>query len=179
MEKGKARFHKCGSTNVRYACAAESFVTIALKSTIFELQKSFKYKFSCTINFQENETDKKFDLSPKKGEGRTPPLSYGPVDGYWGSSNRNHKSDCVVCRVLAFVSMVACVRAAAVPAQGCHCFGQLHRLCCHLTSHQLFCDGLMLRVYPLYCRPTVAGLCRMFLRSLVSGLDKGGALVVQ
>ena len=179
MEKGKARFHKCGSTNVRYACAAESFAKIALKSTIFELQKSFKYKFSCTINFQENETDKKFDLSPKKGEGRTPPLSYGPVDGHWGSSNRNHKSDCVVCRVLAFVSMVACVRAAAVPAQGCHCFGQLHRLCCHLTSHQLFCDGLMLRVYPLYCRPTVAGLCRMFLRSMVSGLDKGGALVVQ
>ena len=56
----------CGSTNVRYACGAENFAKTALKSTIFELQKSFKYKFSCTINFLKNETDKNLDIFAPK-----------------------------------------------------------------------------------------------------------------
>ena len=57
----------CGSTNVGYACAAENFAKIALKSTILELQKSFKYKFSRIINFLKNETNTTLIYLQKKG----------------------------------------------------------------------------------------------------------------
>ena len=41
---------------------ARNFRKKAVKSTIFELQKSFKYKFACTINFLKNEKDNKYEV---------------------------------------------------------------------------------------------------------------------
>ena len=65
-ENGGARFQSCGSHKVKSACTAENFTKMGVKSTVFELQKSYKHKRSCTINFLNNETKKMFS-HPKMG----------------------------------------------------------------------------------------------------------------
>ena len=62
-----------GSQELKNTCAAENFAKMALKSAIFELQKSFRHKFLSTINFLKNETGKK-KFRPQKGGGERPPL---------------------------------------------------------------------------------------------------------
>ena len=47
FENGGARLQNDGSHKVKSACAAEIFIKMGLKSTILELQRSFKYKRSC------------------------------------------------------------------------------------------------------------------------------------
>ena len=44
FEKGGARSYTYGSQELKNACAAENFAKTALKSAIFELQKSFRHK---------------------------------------------------------------------------------------------------------------------------------------
>ena len=41
---GGARFQSCGSHKVKSACTAENFTKMGVKSTVFELQKSYKHK---------------------------------------------------------------------------------------------------------------------------------------
>ena len=45
-----------GKSLVYKACAAENFRKIGVKSTVLELQKTYRYKSSSLINFQNNET---------------------------------------------------------------------------------------------------------------------------
>ena len=52
-----------------------------IKSTSFEIQKSFKHKFLCTINFKKNESDKKNFLSSKKGGSRGKVWQMDPPEG--------------------------------------------------------------------------------------------------
>ena len=75
FENGGARLQNCGSHKVKSAYAAEIFRKIGLKSTILELQRSFKYKRSCTINFQKNEARKNVLTSSDRGGGRPPPYA--------------------------------------------------------------------------------------------------------
>ena len=56
LQMGGARFPGNGSQQVKSACAAEFFTKNGVKSTVLELQKSYKHKSSCTINFLKNET---------------------------------------------------------------------------------------------------------------------------
>ena len=58
IKKRGARSFTYGSQSFKNACAAENFAKMALKSAIFELQKSFRHKFLSTINFLKNETGK-------------------------------------------------------------------------------------------------------------------------
>ena len=43
-------------SGVYKACTAENFRKIDVKSTVLELQKTYRYKSSSLINFQNNET---------------------------------------------------------------------------------------------------------------------------
>ena len=54
-KKGGARLQIFGGHEVKNACVAEIFTKTNVKSTVFELQKSYRHKSSCTINFQRNE----------------------------------------------------------------------------------------------------------------------------
>ena len=56
QKRGGARLQIFGGHEVKNACAAEIFTKTSVKSTVFELQKSYRHKSSCTINFQKNET---------------------------------------------------------------------------------------------------------------------------
>ena len=46
-----------GNSEVYKACTAENGRKIGVKSTVLELQKSFKHKSSSLNNFQKNEPD--------------------------------------------------------------------------------------------------------------------------
>ena len=74
---GGGRIQNYRSRKVKSACTAENFTKMGLKSTILELQRSFKYKSSCTINFQKNEARKNV-LTSSDG-GRCPPPYTWPV----------------------------------------------------------------------------------------------------
>ena len=63
MKKKKLKLH--------HACAAEIFTKTSVKSTVFELQNSYRHNSSCTINFQKNETNGR--KVPKRGKD-APPL---------------------------------------------------------------------------------------------------------
>ena len=69
-KNGGAGFQNYGSHIVKSACEADFFTKIDVKSTVFELQKSYKHKSSYTINFLKNDTKKMFS-STKMG-GRPP-----------------------------------------------------------------------------------------------------------
>ena len=45
-----------GKSGVYKACAAEKLRKIGVKSTVLELQRSYRYKSSSLINFQNNES---------------------------------------------------------------------------------------------------------------------------
>ena len=45
-----------GNSEVYKACTAENVRKIGVKSTVLELQKTYRYKSSSLINFQNNET---------------------------------------------------------------------------------------------------------------------------
>ena len=55
FEKGGARLYTYGRQELKTGCAAENFANLALKSAIFELQKNFRHKCSCTMNLLKNE----------------------------------------------------------------------------------------------------------------------------
>ena len=44
-----------GKSGVYKTCGAENFRKIVVKSTVLELQKTYRYKSSSLINFQNNE----------------------------------------------------------------------------------------------------------------------------
>ena len=45
-----------GKSEVYKTCTAENVRKIGVKSTVLELQKTYRYKSSSIINFQNNET---------------------------------------------------------------------------------------------------------------------------
>ena len=66
----------------KYGCATEICEKNMLKSIFFELQKCFKDKFSCTINFLKNEIDKNIFCLQRGGA--MPPSSCGPgIECIW------------------------------------------------------------------------------------------------
>ena len=56
-----------GEWYVSKACTAENFRKIGVKSTVFELQKSYRHKSSSLINFQNNETGKNIFCPQERG----------------------------------------------------------------------------------------------------------------
>ena len=52
----KGRGGNPGNSEVYKACTAENVRKIGVKSTVLELQKTYRYKSSSLINFQNNET---------------------------------------------------------------------------------------------------------------------------
>ena len=53
LKKGGGQSQK---SEVYQACTAENVRKIGVKSTVLELQKTYRYKSSSLINFQNNET---------------------------------------------------------------------------------------------------------------------------
>ena len=88
---GGARLQNYGSLRVKSACAAEIFIEMGLKSTILELQRSFNYKRSCTINFQKNEARKNALTSSDGGGADAPPPTPGHEKRY--DNNNNNDDD--------------------------------------------------------------------------------------
>ena len=70
---GGARFWSCESHEMKSACAAEIFTKMGVKSTLFVLQKSYKHKSLCTINFLKNETRKNVLIPQNGGRADVPP----------------------------------------------------------------------------------------------------------
>ena len=62
-------------SGVYKACAAENFRKIGVKSTVLELQKTYRYKSSSLINFQTMTLVKIFSV-PQKGGGGRPPTPF-------------------------------------------------------------------------------------------------------